>query len=105
MESLRRNVNADQAPTETDTVGMDAAINGDNGQPIASQSNGPSEDTGGTHMKRKRKPSEKGLELQAGEVRKPLKPLKSSGRSSKLRSKPVTDLDNGNGIYGDDISD
>jgi COMPASS component SWD1 len=60
------------------------------------------EDTGGTRMKRKRKPSEKGLVLQAGKVGKP---LKSSGRLSKLKSKPDTDLDTGNGMYGDGISD
>ncbi|KAH8481125.1 hypothetical protein H0E87_031167 [Populus deltoides] len=60
------------------------------------------EDTGGTRMKRKRKPSEKGLELQAEKGRKP---LKSYGRVSKVRSKPVADLDITNGIYGDDISD
>ncbi|KAJ6424332.1 hypothetical protein OIU84_025177 [Salix udensis] len=54
------------------------------------------DDTGGTRMKRKRKPSEKGLELQARKVGKPVKPLKSSGRLSKLKSKPDTDLDSGN---------
>lgn len=65
----------------------------------------PTEDTGGTRLKRKRKPSEKGLELQAEKVRKPLKPLKSSGRLSRIKSKPVANLDISNGVYGDDISD
>ncbi|CAK7352342.1 unnamed protein product [Dovyalis caffra] len=78
---------------------------GQNGQATNHALSPLEEDTGGTRMKRKRKPSKKGLELQAGKVRKPLKPLKSSGRSSKLRSKSVTDLDNGNVIYGDDISE
>lgn len=60
------------------------------------------EDAGGTRVKRKRKPSEKGLELQAEKVRKP---LKSSGRSTKLKNKSVVDHDTGNGLYGDDVSD
>jgi len=64
-----------------------------------------SEDTGGTRLKRKRKPSEKGLELQAEKVRKPLKPLKSSGRLSKTKNKSVVDQDCGNGVYADDGSD
>lgn len=60
------------------------------------------EDAGGTRVKRKRKPSEKGLELQAEKVRKP---LKSSGRTSKFKNKSVVDQDTSNGIYGDDVSD
>ncbi|PON66852.1 Guanine nucleotide-binding protein, beta subunit [Parasponia andersonii] len=60
------------------------------------------EDAGGTRLKRKRKPSEKGLELQAEKVRKPLKP---SGRSSKLKNKSVVDEDTSNGFNGDDVSD
>ncbi|KAG6677686.1 hypothetical protein I3842_14G039300 [Carya illinoinensis] len=59
------------------------------------------EDAGGSRMKRKRKPSEKGLELQAEKVRKP----KSSGRLSKVKNKSVVDQDNGNGFHGDDVSD
>ncbi|KAB5511808.1 hypothetical protein DKX38_028836 [Salix brachista] len=75
---------------------------GQNGQAMNHASSPLEEDTGGTRMKRKRKPSEKGLELQAEKGRKP---LKSSGRLSKTRSKPVADRDISNGIYGDDISD
>ena len=62
------------------------------------------DDTGGTRMKRKRKPSEKGMELQARKVGKPVKPLKSSGKLSKFKIKPDTDMDSGNGINGGDIS-
>uniref|UniRef100_A0A6N2LI54 Isoprene synthase, chloroplastic n=1 Tax=Salix viminalis TaxID=40686 RepID=A0A6N2LI54_SALVM len=75
---------------------------GQNGQAMNHASSPLEEDTGGTRMKRKRKPSEKGLELQAEKGRKP---MKSSGRLSKTRSKPVADRDISNGIYGDDISD
>ncbi|KAF4384746.1 hypothetical protein F8388_004053 [Cannabis sativa] len=60
------------------------------------------EDAGETRLKRKRKPSEKGLELQAEKVRKP---LKSSGRSSKPKNKSVVDEDTSNGFNGDDVSD
>lgn len=65
-----------------------------------------SEDTaGGNQLKRKRKLSEKGLELQAEKVRKPMKPLKSTGRLSKTKNKSVVDQDSGNGLYADDVSD
>lgn len=64
-----------------------------------------SEDTGGTQLKRKRKLSEKGLELQAEKVRKPLKPLKSSGgKLSKTKNKSV-DQDFGNAVDAEDGSD
>ncbi|XP_018855581.1 protein RBL isoform X2 [Juglans regia] len=65
------------------------------------EDNSAAEDAGGSRMKRKRKPSEKGLELQAEKVRKP----KSSGRLSKVKNKSVVDQDNGNGFHGDDVSD
>lgn len=64
--------------------------------------NSIADDAGGSRMKRKRKPSEKILELQAEKVKKPLKP---SGRLSKVKNKSVADLDNGNGFIGDDVSD
>lgn len=66
--------------------------------------NSTAEDTDGARLKRKRKPSEKGLELQAVKVKRPVKPLKSSGRLSKT-NKPVIDPDSSNGVYGDDGSD
>ncbi|KAJ9170167.1 hypothetical protein P3X46_018295 [Hevea brasiliensis] len=78
---------------------------GQNGLAVNHASSPLEEDTGGTRMKRKRKPSEKGLELQAEKVRKPMKPLKSSGRLSKIKNKFVVDLDISNGVYGDDVSD
>ncbi|XP_044461436.1 protein RBL isoform X1 [Mangifera indica] len=46
---------------------------GQNGQMTNHASSPLEEDTGGTRIKRKRKPSEKGLELQAEKVRKPVK--------------------------------
>ncbi|KAI9199165.1 hypothetical protein LWI28_028513 [Acer negundo] len=46
---------------------------GQNGQAVNHASSPLEDDTGGTRVKRKRKPSEKGLELQAVKVRKPLK--------------------------------
>lgn len=53
-------------------------------------------------MKRKRKPSEKGLELQAEKVKKPSKP---PSRLSKFKTKSMVHQDNSNGTYGDEISD
>lgn len=66
--------------------------------------NSTAEDTDGARLKRKRRPSEKGLELQAEKVKKPVKPLKSSGRLPKTKQ-PVIDPDSSNGVYGDDGSD
>ncbi|EXB97685.1 Retinoblastoma-binding protein 5 [Morus notabilis] len=60
------------------------------------------EDAGVARLKRKRRPSEKGMELQAEKVRKP---LKSSARSSKLKNKSLVDEDTSNGFNGDDVSD
>ncbi|TXG49230.1 hypothetical protein EZV62_025105 [Acer yangbiense] len=71
---------------------------GQNGQAV-NHSSSPHE---GTHVKKRRKPSEKGLELQAEKVRKP---LKSSGRSLKVKSKSTIDQEMSNGVYGDDVSD
>lgn len=59
------------------------------------------DDAGGTRIKRKRKPSEKVLELQAERVKKPSK----SSKSSKSKIKPSVDEDNGNGFYYDEHSD
>ncbi|KAK4253158.1 hypothetical protein QN277_010761 [Acacia crassicarpa] len=59
------------------------------------------DDAGGTHMKRKRKPSEKGLELQAERVKKPSK----SSKSLKSKSKSFVDQDNGDSLYADELSD
>ncbi|KAK1577158.1 hypothetical protein Q3G72_019416 [Acer saccharum] len=53
---------------------------GQTGQAVNHSSSPLEDDTGGTHVKRRRKPSEKGLKLQAEKVRKS---LKSSSRSSK----------------------
>ncbi|PPD74232.1 hypothetical protein GOBAR_DD28849 [Gossypium barbadense] len=66
---------------------------------------GKKDTAGGNQLKRKRKLSEKGLELQAEKVRKPMKPLKSTGRLSKTKNKSVVDQDSGNGLYADDGSD
>lgn len=78
---------------------------GQNGQAMNHASSPIDEDTGGTRIKRKRKPSEKGLELRAELVRRPSKPLKSSGKLSKVKAKPVVDPDVSNGTYGEDVSD
>ena len=52
-------------------------------------------------MKRKRKPSEKVLELQAEKVKKPSK----SSKLAKPKSKSLADQDNGNGFHGDGLYD
>ncbi|KAK9293103.1 hypothetical protein L1049_021089 [Liquidambar formosana] len=77
---------------------------GQNGQAMNHESSPGEEDTGGTRMKRKRKPSEKGLELQAEKVRRPLK-MKTSGKLSKMKSKSVVDQDTSICVFADDVSD
>ncbi|CAK9143062.1 unnamed protein product [Ilex paraguariensis] len=47
-------------------------------------------DAGGTRLKRRWKPSEKGLELQAEKVKKPLQKVKP-GKSSRNKSKSVVE--------------
>lgn len=42
--------------------------------------NSAAEDTGGTHLKRRRRPSDKVLELQVEKVRKPSQRMKPSGK-------------------------
>lgn len=59
----------------------------------------------GTRVKRKRKPSEKGLELQAELVRKPLKTIKSSGKLSKAKHKSVFEEDMSISMFVDDGTD
>lgn len=59
------------------------------------------DDAGGARVKRRRKPSEKGLELQAEKVKKPS--TKPTSRLSKFKTQ--SHQDNSNGTYGDDNSD
>jgi len=54
-----------------------------------------------TRIKRRRKPSEKVLELQAERVHKTSKPSKSS----RTKTKSLFDESHGDGFYYDDLSD
>ncbi|CAL0301769.1 unnamed protein product [Lupinus luteus] len=73
---------------------------GPNGN-VTNHASTPLQDDAGGRMKRKRKPSEKVLELQAEKVNKPPKPTKSA----KSKCKSSADQDNGNGFSGDDPYD
>ncbi|KAL1353124.1 protein RBL isoform X2 [Arachis stenosperma] len=74
---------------------------GPNGH-MPNQASSPVEDdAGGARVKRKRKPSEKVLELQAEKIKKPSKPSKSS----KPRGKSLVDQDNSNGFDGVELTD
>ncbi|KAE8663036.1 Protein RBL [Hibiscus syriacus] len=89
-----------------DSNHSESPLSEENGQAAHNASSPLEEDTGGGNQsKRKRKLSEKGLELQAEKVQKPMKPLKSSGRLSKAKNKSVVDQDYGNGLFADDGSD
>ncbi|XP_057970193.1 protein RBL-like [Malania oleifera] len=61
-------------------------------------------ENGEAHLKRRRRPSEKGLELQAEKVKKPSKKIKSSGKSSKPKNRSIVEQDN-TGVYADDFAD
>ncbi|XP_052194192.1 protein RBL isoform X2 [Diospyros lotus] len=84
---------------------------GQNGQAINHASspieveNSAAEDTGGTRIKRRRKPSEKVLELQAEKVKKPSKKIKPSGKSSKIKSKSVVEKGTSICVSADDVSE
>jgi len=58
------------------------------------------DDAVGTRIKRKRKPSEKVLELQAERTK-----ISKSSKSSRTKTKSLVDESNGNGFYYDDLSD
>lgn len=70
----------------------------------AAMENSTAGETEGARLKRKRKPSEKGLELQAEKTKKPSKPTKPSGRLSRS-SKSAADPESSNGVNGDYASD
>ncbi|KAK2407598.1 protein RBL [Trifolium repens] len=74
---------------------------GANGHMMNHASSPVEDDAVGTRIKRKRKPSEKVLELQAEKVKKPSK----SSKSSKTKNKSLFDESNGNGFYYDELSD
>ncbi|KAI5420842.1 hypothetical protein KIW84_044608, partial [Lathyrus oleraceus] len=59
------------------------------------------DDAAGTRIKRKRRPSEKVLELQAEKVKKPLK----SSKSSRTKTKSLVDENADNDFYYDELSD
>ncbi|XAR63580.1 hypothetical protein NMG60_11023567 [Bertholletia excelsa] len=63
------------------------------------------EDTGGTRLKRRRKPSEKVLELHAEKVKKPVKKIKPSGKSSKIKNKSVNGHETSVTVFSDDVSE
>ncbi|CAJ1958659.1 unnamed protein product [Sphenostylis stenocarpa] len=72
---------------------------GPNGHMMNHASSNLEDDTG--RIKRKRKPSEKVLELQAEKVKKSSK----SSKLAKPRSKSLVGQDNGNSFHGDGLSD
>uniref|UniRef100_A0A5B6ZLM5 Uncharacterized protein n=1 Tax=Davidia involucrata TaxID=16924 RepID=A0A5B6ZLM5_DAVIN len=85
---------------------------GQNGQainnassPVEAMDNSAAEDTGGACLRRRRKPSEKGLELRVEKVRKPIKKMKPSGKSSKLKNKSVVEQETNNCVFEDDVND
>ncbi|KAL0914007.1 hypothetical protein M5K25_017504 [Dendrobium thyrsiflorum] len=72
---------------------------------LAEGGNSAAEETVGTNSsKRRRKPSAKGLELQADQVRKPLKKGKSSNKSFKSKNKK-NDQDTNGFAPEDDVTD
>ncbi|PIA54168.1 hypothetical protein AQUCO_00900611v1 [Aquilegia coerulea] len=86
----------------------EAGQNGQPGHPASSpiEGNSTAEDTGLTEcLKRKRRPSEKAMGLQAEKVRKPIKKIKSSGKVSKTKNKASEGQDTSNGEFDDDATD
>lgn len=75
--------------------------------PIDGIDNSAAEDTSGGRLKRRRKPSEKVLELQAEieRVKKPVKKTKPPSKPSKPKNKPVVEEDHSGSALPDDVSD
>ncbi|KAI4384327.1 hypothetical protein MLD38_002498 [Melastoma candidum] len=84
-------------------AGQDGQLTNHTPSPLDAVENSTAEDTEGMRLKRRRRPSEKGLELQAEKVKKPSKPIKTSGKL--LKSTKVVDPESSNGNYGGDESD
>ncbi|KAJ8433937.1 hypothetical protein Cgig2_001866 [Carnegiea gigantea] len=85
---------------------------GQNGQamnhdssPVEGIDNSAVEDTSGGRLKRRRKPSEKVLELQAEKVKKPVKKIKPSGKPLKPKNKSPVHEDNSASANGVEISE
>lgn len=73
--------------------------------PAEAGGNSAAEETVGTNsLKRKRRPTIKGLELQADQVRKPLKKSKSSSRLLKFKNKR-NDQDTNGSVPEDDVTE
>ncbi|KAL8128481.1 hypothetical protein V2J09_017636, partial [Rumex salicifolius] len=87
-----------------------SAEEGQNGQanhatsPGEGVDNGTVDDMDVAHLKRRRKPSEKGMELQAEKVKKPLKKAKPLGKPLKSKN-GATDEETSASVHADDGSD
>ncbi|KAK9734115.1 hypothetical protein RND81_04G115900 [Saponaria officinalis] len=86
----------------------EAALNGHamnhESSPIEGLDNSAAEDTNGGRVKRRRKPSEKALDMQTEMIKKPLKKAKPSGKASKPKNKSV-DEDHDAPLYLEEVSD
>lgn len=69
------------------------------------EDNSAVEDTSGGRLKRRRKPSEKVLELQAEKVKKPVKKIKPLGKPLKPKNKSSVHEDNSASANGVEISE
>lgn len=85
---------------------------GQNGQamnhdssPVEGIDNSAAEDTSGGRLKRRRKPSEKVLELQAEKVKKPVKKIKPPGKPLKPKNKSPVHEGNSASANGVEISE
>ncbi|GAB4827481.1 hypothetical protein Ancab_034365 [Ancistrocladus abbreviatus] len=73
--------------------------------PVEGMDNSVAEDIGVARLKRRRKPSKKGLELQVEKVKKPGKKIvKSFGKPQKLKNRSI-DEDTSMSVFGDEASD
>ncbi|XP_010277147.1 PREDICTED: protein RBL-like [Nelumbo nucifera] len=89
----------------SEEAGQNGQITNPASSPVEAIDNSIADDTGVTCLKRKRKPSEKGLELQAEKGRKSLTKVKSSGKSSKSKNKSAMGQDRGICVFADDVTD
>lgn len=96
--------NHSASPLSAEAEQNGQAMNHDS-SPVEGIDNSAVEDTSGGRLKRRRKPSEKVLELQAEKVKKPVKKIKPLGKPLKPKNKSSVHEDNSASANGVEISE
>ncbi|KAG0497051.1 hypothetical protein HPP92_001452 [Vanilla planifolia] len=107
---LGSSTKVEESPHSGSPLSVDAAQNDlamlPSSSPADAAGNSAAEEAAGmSSLKRRRKPSAKGLELQAEQVRKPLKKGKTSGKNLKSKNKLKDEQYTNGSLLDDDVTD